>query len=236
MFAAPRLPVLVKCLSLVFILKSGAIGLGWAQSDPIPLSLCEQRFSENGIRVFVTAYSYDPMSQLESGGALLTDPFAQRTATAETYMTFPVSEERFGTGGIANSKAREVTLHLTSDGTSRPTRISVRFQDIESTTAQALKARHLECRLSLDGQIVPEVQPLNIELSEFNQKWSARCGTIDPDNSLGVVDIGIVDADTREPIYRGRFGTYIPPETLNRIGNAIRTTSLNARTGACDTN
>ncbi|MEM6411329.1 MAG: hypothetical protein AAF683_07315 [Pseudomonadota bacterium] len=206
-----------------------------AQNDPIPLSLCEQRFSENGIRVFVTAYSYDPMSQLESGGALLTDPFAQRTATAETFMTFPVSEERFGVGGIAKSKAREVTLHLTSDGTSRPTKVTVSFRDIEASAAEALNARNLECRLGLDGQMVPEVQPLTVELSQFDQKWSAKCRTIDPDNSLGMVDIGIVDAETREPIYRGRFGTYIPPETLDRIGSAIRTTSLNAQTGACDT-
>ncbi|MEM9054923.1 MAG: hypothetical protein AAGB16_06320, partial [Pseudomonadota bacterium] len=231
MAATPLLHIATRSLSLVAIWLSGVAGFAIGQKDAFPISLCEQRFSESGIDVFVTAYSYDPMSQLESGGALLTDPFAPRTATADTYITFAVTEERFGEGGLSNSQKREVTLHLRSDGSSRPTKVTVYFEDIETATAETLKARNLECRLALDGEMVPEVQLLELELSPYKKEWSARCGTVDPDNNLGVVDIGIVDADTREPLYRGRFGTYIPPETLQRISKAIQITSMNAQSG-----
>ncbi|MEM1148367.1 MAG: hypothetical protein AAF582_01355 [Pseudomonadota bacterium] len=125
-------------------------------------------------------------------------------------------------------------MHIKSDGTPRPTNVTIYFEDVESATAESLNARNLECRLALDGEPIDAVQTLTFERSPYKKTWSASCGTKDPDNTLGMVDIGIIDADTREPVYRGRFGAQIPPDTLNRIASAIRSTSQNAVLGACD--
>lgn len=221
----------------MFIGLSGLIGYALGQTETNPLTACTESFSENDVDVFVSAYSYDPKSQLESGGAFLTDPLAPRTATAHATMTFPVADERFGGGGLANSKERKVRVRISTGYIDPPPAdVTVHFKDIDAATAEALKNQNLECRLALDGKVLPEVQILKFEYSQYDLKWSASCGTVDPDRTLGLVDIGIVDADSREPIYRGRFATHVRPATLQRIGEAIANTSLNARTGLCDTN
>ncbi|MEL7040121.1 MAG: hypothetical protein AAGL90_01280 [Pseudomonadota bacterium] len=233
MEAVRLLKIVTKVFALIPISVSG-FGFAAGQRDAIPVSLCEMRFSEHGIDVFVTSFSANRKRLLESDGPYLIDPLAPRTARADTYITFAVEEERFGVGGLAQSQKRELTLHITSDGARRPTNVTIYFDDIEAATAESLSARHLECRLALDGEPIDTVQALTFERSPYTKEWSASCGTKDPDNMLGMVDIGIVDADTREPVYRGRFGTHIPPDMLNRIASAIRSTSQNAVLGACD--
>ncbi len=203
------------------------------QSAASSTFLCTESFEENGVQVFVSAYSYNPMDQLNSG-TLLSDPLAPRSVAVSTSLTFPVVDERFGTVGLENSERRELVLFAANGFFAGPLAVNVFFRNIGAATGEALQSRNLECRFALDGVISPDFPELDVEQDTVDGSWSARCRVDDPDAKLGLVDIGIIDKDTGEPAYRGRFGSQVPPETMQKIGDAIRQTGENARAGLCD--